>query len=197
MTARAFPSYHRNRSLAAALQLSLLCAPCLAFVSTAPAWSQTAATTPDTKAGLLSHAEVEKLMPASVFFSGRSASVQLRNASGVRLQSGALILSGLVDTSGYSSGVQEKYQAYLLTETPLLFGSYTLAAGAYGVGFVGDHFLVMNIAGDTLTTASAARDAAIARPVPLQITHESSGGYRLYAGRSYVEFGTVGAHGTH
>jgi len=46
------------------------------------------------------------------------------------------VLAGLVDTSGYSTGVASKYQGYLITEVPLKIGGKRLPAGAYGFGFL-------------------------------------------------------------
>src|SRR5579871_1312807 len=60
-----------------------------------------------------------KLFPDSVFFRGQSAPVQMRNAGGVHFADDVYMLAGMVDNSGYSSGLRQKYQAYLLTEVPL------------------------------------------------------------------------------
>ena len=59
------------------------------------------------------------LVPATVFFRGQVASVQARNAGGVKLADGMFVLCALVDTSGYSTAVQQKYQGYFITEVAL------------------------------------------------------------------------------
>jgi hypothetical protein len=51
---------------------------------------------------VLNAAEATKFLPASVFFRGQSATTQLRNSGGVKFADGMLVLSTLVDTSGYS-----------------------------------------------------------------------------------------------
>lgn len=140
-----------------------------------------------TQSSVLTAAETAKILPASVFFRGQSASIQGRNSGGVRFGDKSLMMAVLVDTSGYSSQVQERYQAYLITESALEIDGHTLAPGAYGCGFVGDHFVVMDIGGHDLFTASAAKDADLRRPTPLQVL-ASADGYRLYAGRNYVGF---------
>jgi hypothetical protein len=140
---------------------------------------------------VLSALEAAKIMPTSVFFKGQSASIQGRNSGGVRFGDKSLMLVTLVDTSGYSSQVQEKYQAYLITESPLNIDGHQLAPGAYGCGFIsGDNFIVMDIGGHDLFTAHSTRDADLHRPTPLQVmvAPGASGGYRLYAGRNYVSF---------
>ena len=104
------------------------------------------------------------------------------------------MLAALVDSSGYSSQVQEKYQAYLITETALSIDGHRLEPGAYGVGFIaGDNFIVMDIGGHDLFTARTAKDATLHRPAPLQVLAAPGANdqYRLYAGRTFVTFITA------
>jgi hypothetical protein len=85
-----------------------------------------AAATPEPEA-MLKPTEVNpKLLPERVFFRGQSAPVQQRNSAGIRFTDGYFFLIGLVDNSGYSSGIHEKYQGYLLTEVPLEIAGHTL-----------------------------------------------------------------------
>lgn len=133
--------------------------------------------------------EAGKLLPDAVFFAGKSATTQLRNSAGVRLADGQYVLAVLVDTSGYSSALQQKYQGYLLTETALSIGGHLLPAGAYGIGFVAGHFVVMDIGSHDLLQAPATHDAQMQRPMPLQVLEGSSpGAWRLCLGRDCVEF---------
>ncbi len=162
-----------------------------ALLPSAPA-EQTppAAAAPATRpAGVLKPAEMAELMPGKVFYRGQSATVQIRNSGGVRFADGMLVLTALVDTSGYSTGVQERYQAYLITEVPLTLGDQKLAPGAYGVGFIeGDRFVVMDVGDHELLHVMSHRDAELHRATPLQvIAGAEPDTYRLYAGRSYVE----------
>jgi hypothetical protein len=131
-----------------------------------------------------------KLFPEKVFFRGQIAPVQFRNTGGVRFADDFYVLAGLVDNSGYSSGLREKYQAYLLTEVTLEIGGQTLKPGAYGFGFQeGGKFVVMDVGANDVLSATSQRDAEMKRPVPLQVVASSTAGsYRLYAGRDYVEF---------
>lgn len=131
-----------------------------------------------------------KLFPDKVFFRGMVASVQARNTGGVRYPDEFLVLAALVDNSGYSTGIREKYQAYLITEVPIEIGGQTLKPGAYGCGFLeSKKFVVMDLGANDLFTASSAKDAEIKRPVPLQfLSTPEAGKYRLYHGRDYVEF---------
>jgi hypothetical protein len=155
------------------------------------AYPQTATNSTPVKEGILAAAEVgNKLLPEKVFFRGQIAPVQARNTGGVRYADGFLVFAGLVDSSGYSTGIREKYQAYLINEVTIEIGGQALKPGAYGIGFLdGNKFVVMDLgANDVLQTAST-KDAEMKRPVPLQFTAASgAGNYRLYHGRDYVEF---------
>jgi hypothetical protein len=138
---------------------------------------------------VLKPAEMEKLLPASVFYRGQSATTQLRNSGGVKFADGYFVLSTLVDTSGYSTSVAAKYQAYFIAEVPIKIGGENLAAGVYGVGFVaGNKFIVTDVGGHDVLTVNSADDAAFKRPMPLQVIADPAGGFRLYAGRQYVIF---------
>jgi len=130
-----------------------------------------------------------KIFPERVFFRGQTAPAQMRNTGGVHYADDMYVLAGLVDSSGYSTGIREKYQAYLLNEVTLEIGGQTLKPGAYGFGFVEGKFVVMDLAANDLFRAASQRDAEIKRPVPLQVLAASTAGsYRLYVGRDYIEF---------
>ncbi len=131
-----------------------------------------------------------KIFPERVFFRGQSAPVQFRNSGGVHFADDFYVLVGLVDSSGYSSGIKEKYQAYLLNEVTLEIAGQTLKPGAYGIGFItGGKFVVMDLGANDVLQVASQHDAEMKRPVPLQVLVSSTaGGYRLYIGRDYVEF---------
>ena len=129
-----------------------------------------------------------KLFPERVFYRGRVALVQMRNTGGIHFADDLYVLAGLVDVTGYSSGVREKYQGYFLNEVPLDINGKALAPGAYGIGFVqGPKFIVTDLGSNTLIEVSATRDADLKGPVPLQVVAApEAGSYRLYVGRDYV-----------
>lgn len=131
-----------------------------------------------------------KLFPEKVFFRGQNAQVQFRNTGGVRFADEFYVLAGLVDNAGYSTGLREKFQGYLLNEVTLEIGGQTLKPGSYGFGFLeGGKFLIMDIGANDLLNVASQRDAEMKRPVPLQVAAgAAAGSYRLYAGRDYVEF---------
>jgi hypothetical protein len=136
---------------------------------------------------VLNREEASAILPGSVFFRGQTASIQTRNSAGVRLSSGKLVLAAMVDTSGYSSSLQQTYQAYLLTEVRLDIGGQTLPPGAYGFGFIaGNKMVMMDIGGNEILHATTTRDEALARPNPLQMVADGQARARLYLGRTYI-----------
>jgi len=138
------------------------------------------------KPGILTAEEIKQVVPATYFFRGQSAPVQMRNAAGFRVPDGKLILAGLVDTGGYASDVQEIYQGFLITEVKLNIEGSELPAGAYGFSFSKDaKFRMLDVGANTLFTVPAHADGKLQRPTPLKIV-EGADGYRLYEGRTWV-----------
>jgi hypothetical protein len=137
---------------------------------------------------ILKPADTAKILPATVFYRGQSATTQVRNSGGVRFSDGYFVLSSLVDTSGYSTGVAAKYQAYFITEVPIKIEGQRLAAGAYGIGFISSKFIVTDLGAHDVFTVSSKSDADLKRPMPLQVLPDPVRGFRLYAGRQFVVF---------
>jgi hypothetical protein len=138
---------------------------------------------------VLKPADTQAMLPASVFYSGKTATTQLRNSGGVKFADGHYVLATLVDTSGYSTDISTKYQAYFITEVPLKIGGQDLPAGVYGIGFIADNkFAVTDVGAHDVLTLTSGEDAGLKRPMPLQVVADPAGGFRLYAGRRYVLF---------
>jgi hypothetical protein len=137
-------------------------------------------------AKILKPAEMTKLIPQTVFYRGQTATTQVRNSSGIKFADGFFVLTTMVDTSGYSTGIAAKYQAYFITEVPIQVAGQNLAPGAYGIGFIeGNKFLVTDLGAHEVLSAASNTDSDLKHPMPLQILPDSAG-FRLYAGRSYV-----------
>jgi hypothetical protein len=135
---------------------------------------------------VLSGDELKKAVPTEFFFRGQKAPVQLRNAVGVQLADGKMALAALVDASGYSTAIQQKYQGFLITEAKLKIGGSALAPGEYGFGFMADgKFVVMDVANNEVLSTASQADQALARAVPLKLV-EDGDGYKLYAGKKWV-----------
>jgi len=135
---------------------------------------------------VLSSDEVKKTVPTEYFFRGQKASVQVRNAVGFQLADRKMMLAALVDASGYSTAIQQKYQGMLITETKLDIGGSELPPGQYGFGFTADgKFMVMEVANNDVLSATSRTDSALQHAVPLKLV-EDGAGYKLYAGKKWV-----------
>lgn len=135
---------------------------------------------------VLSSDELKKAVPAEYFFRGQKAPVQVRNSVGFQLADGKMMLAALVDASGYSTAIQQKYQGMLVTETTLSIGGSELKPGQYGFGFSADgKFMVMDVANNDVLSAPAQTDTALQHAVPLKLV-EDGPGYKLYAGKKWV-----------
>ncbi|HTS36580.1 MAG TPA: hypothetical protein VMH04_12975 [Candidatus Solibacter sp.] len=135
---------------------------------------------------ILSADELKKAVPAEFFFRGQKAPTQLRNAVGLQLADGKMALAALVDASGYSTAIQQKYQGMLITESKLNIGGSTLAPGQYGFGFTADgKFVIMDVANSDVLSAASQTDSALQHAVPLKLV-EDGDGYKLYAGKKWI-----------
>ncbi len=139
---------------------------------------------------VLSADELKKGVPTEYFFRGQKAPVQVRNAVGFQSADGKMMLAALVDASGYSTAIQQKYQGMLITEVTLSIGGSELKPGQYGFGFTGDgKFVVMDVANNDVLNTSSQTDAALQRAVPLKLV-EDRAGYKLYSGKKWVGVAT-------
>ena len=136
---------------------------------------------------MLSGEELKKAVPAEYFFRGQKAPVQVRNSVGFQLTDGKMTLAALVDASGYSTAIQQKYQGMLITEATLNIGGSELKPGQYGFGFSADgKFIVMDVANNDVLGTPAQTEQALQHAVPLKLV-EDGAGYKLYAGKKWVE----------
>jgi hypothetical protein len=127
------------------------------------------------------------------YLEGNAIPTQKRNTVVAKGADGKRLVFSLLDTTGYSTEIQQKYIGMLIVERPLTLGSAKVAAGAYGFGLkkpqppegAGTLF-VYDVGGAKVAETPASHDAALARPVPLQVVTKD-GKSRLYAGRHWVE----------
>jgi hypothetical protein len=137
------------------------------------------------KQHLLSPDELKGMVPAEFFFRGQKAPTQLRNSAGFQMADGKVTFGALVDASGYSSAIQEKYQGMLVTESKLNVAGAELPPGEYGFGFAAGNFVVMNVASEDKLAVPFQTDAEMKRAVPLKMV-EDGAGYKLYSGKKWV-----------
>lgn len=134
---------------------------------------------------ILEGAELTRVVPPGFYFKGLSAPTQMRNAAAARVGERYVVV-GLVDTSGYSADVRERYQGFFITDSPITVNGSELPSGAYGFGYTNDGKLnILDLAGKDVLSLSTTKDNTLRRPRPL-IMSKSPEGVRLYAGRDYA-----------
>lgn len=137
-----------------------------------------------------------KIIPKQFVLEANAIPTQKRNSALVVTPSGSRLVVGLLDTSGYSSHVKEKYSGMLITEGSLDVCGHPVAIGSYGFGFAksgssgeghAKEFILYNQGGHRVMGCSAAWDSQIKSPRPLQVVVKGMGTARLYVGRNWVE----------
>lgn len=68
------------------------------------------------------------------YLEGNSIPTQKRNTAMVKGADGRRLVFSLLDTTGYSTEIQQKYVGMLIFERPVTLGTAKVAAGAYGFG---------------------------------------------------------------
>lgn len=137
-------------------------------------------------AAILTGADLTRVVPTGFYFQGLSAPTQMRNSAAARFGTDRYVISGLVDTSGYSADVRAKYVGFLITDSAITLNGESLPSGAYGFGFPTEgKMTVMDLAGKDLLSVPVTNDKALRRPRPLMMSSDPSG-VRLYAGKDYV-----------
>jgi hypothetical protein len=123
------------------------------------------------------------------YLEGNAIPTQKRNTVVLKGADGKRMVFGLLDTTGYSTEIQQKYAGMLIVERKVTLGGTAVGAGAYGFGLQKPtppegpgKLFVYDVSGARIGEAAAQYDAALAQPVPLQFV---SG--RLYVGRHWVE----------
>ena len=140
----------------------------------------------DKKPGVLDQSELPKVVPTSYFFENQIAFVQMRNAVAIRTHDGKIVSAGLVDSSGYSADVAEKYQGFFITSKKISIEGSSLPPGQYGFGFTKDgKFRIMDVGANDIFLIAAKLDEAVKPAVPLKVVAAGSD-FRLYAGKKYV-----------
>lgn len=123
------------------------------------------------------------------YLEGNSIPTQKRNTVVLKGADGKRMVFGLLDTSGYSAEIQQKYAGMMIVERKTTIGGAAVGTGAYGFGLQKGSpaegpgkLMVYDVAGAKVGEAVAQWDSALAQPVPLQVRDG-----RLYVGRHWVE----------
>lgn len=151
--------------------VSIVCLPNISFAQT--------------KTEILTDEALKKVVPTSFYFAGQSALTQMRNAAAAQIGKERYVIVGLVDTSGYSTEIQGKYEVFFITDSPVKIGGKLINTGAYGFGFAKDTVNIFDLSSKQILSVKITEDAEMKRPRPLMMTADAKG-VRLYKGKNYV-----------
>jgi hypothetical protein len=136
-----------------------------------------------------------RAVPTDFYLVGEHIPVEKRNATVLKNAKGARVVLGLIDTSGYSSQIQQKYTGMLITETQISMCGNALGVGSYGFGLqrpaatsnADAPFRIYNQAGEKVGECAAKKDDSVKEPRPLAVTIAKGGPAKLYLGKYVIE----------
>jgi hypothetical protein len=137
----------------------------------------------------------DRALPTDFYLEGNHIPVQKRNAAMLKNAKGARLLVALLDTTGYSSQVQQKYAGMLITETKVSVCGIAVGVGSYGFGLerpaptssADAPFRIYDQAGEKIGECASKKDDSIKQPTPLAVTTAKGGPARLYLGKYVIE----------
>ena len=126
--------------------------------------------------------EFDGAMPSEFYLEGHAIPTEKRNAALIRTSAGHRVLFALLDTSGYSSQVQQKYLGMMIVDGGISICGKRLQTGSYGFGLRApagqgmglapaseSKFLVYSQDGVEQRACVVRPDPAMAHPRPLQV----------------------------
>ncbi|HEY6294006.1 MAG TPA: hypothetical protein VI455_20835 [Terriglobia bacterium] len=128
------------------------------------------------------------------YLEGNSIPTEKRNAALVKTPGGARVEFALLDTTGYSSQVQQKYSGMIISEGTFSAGGVKLGVGSFGFGTkmprppsgAEGQVFFYDQAGNSLGDCPAKKDSSLKSPRPLQVI-TTGGSTRLYLGVYWIE----------
>jgi hypothetical protein len=138
--------------------------------------------------------DFEKALPKDFYLEGNAIPVQARNAA-LLTTGGARVLFALIDTTGYSSQIRQKYIGMLISETSFSICGKSVHVGSYGFGLekpaetsaMDAKFFLYDQAGAKVLDCNSKKDSKISPPKPLQAVMLQGVPARLYLGRYWLE----------
>lgn len=138
--------------------------------------------------------DFDKAVPKDFYLEGNAIPVQARNAALLTTE-GARVLFALIDTTGYSSQIQQKYMGMLISETSFSLCGKSVHVGSYGFGLekppetsaMDAKFFLYDQAGSKVLGCFSKKDSNISPPKPLQAVISQGTPARLYLGRYWLE----------
>jgi len=137
--------------------------------------------------------EFDSAMVKDFYLEGNSIPTQKRNAALVKTLAGARVLFALIDTTGYSSQIVQKYEGMIISEGNFTIGGQKLGVGSFGFGHTKPlatsnddmKLYIYDQAGTKVAECSGKKDAGLAQPMPLQVVKGVPA--KLYLGRHAFE----------
>lgn len=133
----------------------------------------------------------EKAFPKDFYLEGNSIPTESRNAALLKTPQGARVLFALIDTTGYSSQIKQKYIGMMISEGKFSVCGISVGVGSYGFGLdkpaptsnADAKFFLYNQAGEKVGECSAKRDEKLKQPSPLHVAVAKGEPARLYLNR--------------
>lgn len=157
------------------------------------AWPQSARS--QGKFEILTGKVFDSALPKDFYLEGNAIPTEKRNAALLKTPAGARVLSALIDTTGYSSRIKQKYIGMLITEGKVSICGISVGVGSYGFGLdrpvatsnADAKFFLYNQAGNKVGECAAKKDTAIKLPKPLSVELGVGKPTQLYLGRYALE----------
>lgn len=137
----------------------------------------------------------DSAVPKDFYLEGNAIPTQKRNAALLKTPAGGRVVFALIDTTGYSSQIQQKYEGMIISESKITLCGMAIGVGSYGFGFTKPaatseeeaKFFVYNQAGGKVAECGLKKDAELKQPVPLQVVVAKGGPAKLYLGKNWLE----------
>jgi hypothetical protein len=136
-----------------------------------------------------------KAIPNDFYLEGNRIPVERRNAVLLKTPAGARVVLALIDTTGYSSRIKEKYYGMLISEGKISVCGISVGVGSYGFGLdtpqppsdADAKFILYDQAGEKVGECDAKKDNSIKLPKPLTVTTAKGEPARLELGKYILE----------
>ena len=134
-------------------------------------------------------------VPTDFYLVGEHIPVQKRNAVLLKTEKGSRVVLALLDTSGYSSQVQQKYVGMLISEGKISVCGNSIGVGSYGFGLdrptapsnVDAKFMLYNQAGEKVGECAVKKDESLKQPKPLGVTTAKGAPAKISLGKYTLE----------
>lgn len=137
----------------------------------------------------------DSAVPKDFYLEGNAIPTQKRNAALLKTPTGARILFARIDTTGYSSQIQQKYEGMIISEGKVTLCGQAIGIGSYGFGFTKPaatsseeaKFFIYDQAGGKVAECVLKKDAELKQPKPLQAVVAKGAPTKLYLGKNWLE----------